>query len=90
MELGEKLDHQEASGIREELLGSLKKGAHVTLNLARVNQLDTAGIALLIEGARRAKDLGACLSLGEVSDAARSALEVARIDKLFPPDGEVH
>ena len=84
------MDHQESPAVREELMGSLRKGAHVTLNLARVNQLDTAGIAMLIEGARKARELGACLSLGEVSDAARSALEVARIDKLFPPDAEIH
>ena len=71
-------------------MGSLKKGAHVTLNLGRVNHLDTAGIAMLIEGARKARELGACLSLGEVSEAARSALELARIDKLFPPNSEIH
>ena len=89
MELGERIDHEEAAGARKEILGPLRKGAHVTLNLSRVNRLDTAGVAVLVEAARRAKELGACLTLGEVSDAARGALEVARIDTLFPPASEV-
>ena len=89
MDLGPELNHEQAPTARRRLLDPLRKGAHVILDLAHVTRVDTSGVAVLVEAARHARDRGACLSLGPVSDAAKAALEVARIDTLFPPAEEV-
>ena len=89
MDAGERFDLKEAPRIRRELLKFIKQGAHVTVSLDRVTYLDTAGVAVMVEVARRASELGACVTLGEVSEAANAALEIARLDRFFPSAREV-
>lgn len=59
--------------------------ARITISLGRVTYLDTAGVAVLVELTRWAKERGICLSLGEASEAARGALALTRLEGFFPP-----
>ena len=78
------MDHDAAAALRGKLRGLIQAGAHVTLFLDRVTYLDTAGIAVLVEATRWAKERNACMTLAHPSKAVRGALEVARLREFFP------
>ena len=60
----------------------------VGLNLSGVTRMDSAGVAVLIEGINEARKDGIILSLQDISPAAKSVLEMARVDKLFQVSGK--
>ncbi len=50
--------------------------------------MDSAGVAVLVEGIQWARKEKIILSLQDVSKAAQDVLEVARVDKLFQVSGK--
>ena len=50
--------------------------------------MDSAGVAVLIEGINEARKEKIILSLAEVSKAAQQVLEMSRVDKLFQVSGK--
>ena len=60
----------------------------IIINLGLVTRMDSAGVAVLIEGINEARKEKIILSLQDVSRAAQSVLEMARVDKLFQVSGK--
>ena len=60
----------------------------IIINLRDVSRMDSAGVAVLIEGINEARKQKIILSLQDVSKAAQSVLEMARVDKLFQVSGK--
>jgi anti-sigma B factor antagonist len=60
----------------------------IIINLKDVSRMDSAGVAVLIEGINEARKQKIILSLQDVSRAAQQVLEMARVDKLFQVSGK--
>jgi anti-sigma B factor antagonist len=50
--------------------------------------MDSAGVAVLIEGINEARKEKIILSLQDISKPAQQVLEMARVDKLFQVSGK--
>jgi len=66
-----------AAEIKQPLLAALDGAPGLTLDLSRVEELDTSGMQLLLLLAREARAAALPFTLGEVSQAAAEALDLA-------------
>jgi len=83
------VDVNSAPVLLEQILNAIKKRYEVIIiNLKDVTRMDSAGVAVLIEGINEARKEKIILSLAEVSRAAQQVLEMARVDKLFQVSGK--
>jgi anti-sigma B factor antagonist len=83
------VDVNSAPVLLEQIQAAIAKRYEVIIvNLAQVTRMDSAGVAVLIEGINEARKEKVILSLAEVSKAAQSVLEMARVDKLFQVSGK--
>ncbi len=60
----------------------------IIINLGHVTRMDSAGVAVLIEGINEARKEKIILSLQDVSKPVQQVLEMARVDKLFQVSGK--
>lgn len=65
-----------------------KKPEVILINLAEVTRMDSAGVAVLIQGILEARQEKIILSLQDISRPARQVLEMARVDHLFQVSGK--
>ena len=65
-----------------------KKPEVIIINLSLVTKMDSAGVAVLIEGINEARKQKIILSLQDLSKPAQAVLEMARVDKLFQVSGK--
>jgi anti-sigma B factor antagonist len=65
-----------------------KKYEVIIINLGQVTRMDSAGVAVLVEGINEARKEKIILSLQDVSKPAQAVLEMARVDKLFQVSGK--
>lgn len=74
--------------VRKSLLGTLREQgvSRVIVNLEKVNYIDSAGIASLVEGLKVSRDLKRGFALYGLSATAREVLQLTRLLKVF----EVH
>jgi anti-sigma B factor antagonist len=74
--------------VRKGLLGALREQSvsRVIVNLKKVNYIDSAGIASLVEGLKTSRDLKRGFALVGLSPTAREVLQLTRLLKVF----EVH
>ena len=78
------VDMNTAPKLREKIQAAFdRKPQVIMINLSKVTRMDSAGVAVLVEAINLARKEKIILSLQEVSSAAQSVLEVARVDKLF-------
>lgn len=83
------VDVNSAPVLLEQIQNAIKKQYEVIIiNLKEVTRMDSAGVAVLIEGINEARKEKIILSLAEVSKAAQQVLEMARVDKLFQVSGK--
>ena len=83
------IDVNSAPVLLEQIQAAIAKRYEVIIiNLAQVTRMDSAGVAVLIEGINEARKEKVILSLADVSKAAQSVLEMARVDKLFQVSGK--
>ena len=83
------VDVNSAPVLLEQIQNAIKKQYEVIIiNLKDVTRMDSAGVAVLIEGINEARKEKIILSLAEVSRAAQQVLEMARVDKLFQVSGK--
>lgn len=74
--------------LRQQIQSAIsKKPSVIIINLAKVTSMDSAGVAVLIEGVQLARKEKILLSLQDISKPAQACLEVARVDKLFMVSG---
>ena len=69
---------------RKEILGVLKAGHHLLVDLSAVTYIDSSGVASLVEGYQVAKKKKLKFGLIGVSPSALGVLVLARLDKVFP------
>lgn len=60
-----------------------KRSPRVVVNLMRVNYIDSAGVASLVEGLKLSRDLKSSFALFGLSRTAREVLELTRLIKVF-------
>jgi len=83
------VDVHSAPILLEQIMAAIGKRYEVIIiNLREVSRMDSAGVAVLIEGINEARKQKIILSLQDVSKAAQSVLEMARVDKLFQVSGK--
>jgi anti-sigma B factor antagonist len=83
------VDVHSAPVLLEQIQNAIKKRYEVIIiNLKDVTRMDSAGVAVLIEGINEARKEKIILSLAEVSKPAQQVLEMARVDKLFQVSGK--
>jgi len=82
------VDMRTAPKLREQIQAAIgKKPQVIVINLSAVTRMDSAGVAVLVEGIQLARKEKIILSLQDVSKPAQSVLEMARVDKLFQVSG---
>ena len=79
------IDLYNSPEIRKTLLEALLvKGAkRVVVNLKEVRYIDSSGVASLVEGLKKARELNLRFILFGLSNAAREVLELSRLIKVF-------
>ena len=83
------VDVHSAPILLEQIQAAIAKRYEVIIiNLREVSRMDSAGVAVLIEGINEARKQKIILSLQDVSKAAQQVLEMARVDKLFQVSGK--
>ena len=83
------VDVNSAPILLEQIQAAIKKRYEVIIiNLKDVTRMDSAGVAVLIEGINEARKEKIILSLQDISRPAQSVLEMARVDKLFQVSGK--
>ena len=83
------VDVNSAPILLEQIQAAIAKRYEVIIiNLSQVSRMDSAGVAVLIEGINEARKEKIILSLADVSKAAQSVLEMSRVDKLFQVSGK--
>ncbi|MBV8880995.1 MAG: STAS domain-containing protein [Planctomycetaceae bacterium] len=83
------VDVNSAPILLEQILAAIAKRPEVIIiNLSQVTKMDSAGVAVLIEGINEARKEKIILSLQDLSKPAQSVLEMARVDKLFQVSGK--
>jgi anti-sigma B factor antagonist len=88
IEVRGEVDMHSAPALRKAIQDAVaKKPQVIIINLSKVARMDSAGVAVLVEGIRIARKEKIILSLQEVSPAAQAVLEMARVDKLFQVSG---
>jgi len=69
---------------REQILECLEEGLDLLLDLSKVRQIDSSGVAVLVEGHLTAKKKELHFGLVAPSRAVMSVLKLARMDRIFP------
>ena len=83
------VDVQSAPILLEQIQAAIGKHYEVIIiNLREVSRMDSAGVAVLIEGINEARKEKIILSLQDLSRPAQQVLEMARVDKLFQVSGK--
>ena len=81
--LNGEVDLEHAPQIRKVLLGAVRQGGWVLVDMAEVTYIDSSGIACLIEALQEARKTGSDLALVAVNPQALRVLELARLDTVF-------
>jgi anti-sigma B factor antagonist len=69
---------------RSKLLGLIRTGKSLVVNMGAVRSIDSAGIATLVDAYQRTRHAGLRFSLEEVGGPALRVLELARLTRVFP------
>jgi anti-sigma B factor antagonist len=83
LELSGEVDLQFSPRLREKILGSLKTGNPLLIDMAKVSYIDSSGIASLVEGFQTAKSSKLAYGLLNISSTALQVLTLTRLDKIF-------
>ncbi len=78
------VDMHSAPGLRERLLAALQQPVGLIVDMSEVSFIDSSGIAILVEGYKRAKQHSQRFSLAGVKAAPMQVLQLTRLDKVFP------
>jgi anti-sigma B factor antagonist len=81
--LSGEVDLQFSPELREKILGSLKAGKALLIDMTQVSYIDSSGIASLVEGFQTAKSANLRYGLLNISPTAMQVLSMTRLDKIF-------
>lgn len=75
---------EEATAIREELLGYLAKGHNrFVINLGSVDYIDSSGLGVLVAIQKRALQSGGGVIVKEIRGLVKELFEMTRLTKVF-------
>ncbi len=83
VKLGGTLTREQGKAFRKLLMDDLAKTKRVVIDLARVDVMDTAIVAVLVEALAKAKQTGVEFFVTHVSGAVEQVLRLLRLDGLF-------
>lgn len=83
LQLRGEVDMHFSPQLRENILGSLKAGNPLLIDMAAVSYIDSSGIASLVEGFQTAKTASLPYGLLNISTTAQQVLTMTRLDKIF-------
>jgi anti-sigma B factor antagonist len=73
-----------AGEIREWIEKStVEAPAHIVMDMAEVNFIDSTALAILVQGMKRAREINGDIRLSGVQKPVRMVLELTRLDKVF-------
>lgn len=79
-----RFDANEAENVRETLKQAVSTvPAKIIVNLKKVNFIDSSGLAVLVQGMKRAKDKKGKLHLCNLQQRVRIIFELTRLDRAF-------
>jgi len=81
--LSGEVDLQYSPKLREKILGALRQGKPLLIDMESVSYIDSSGIASLVEGFQTAKSAKLPYGLLNISDPAMQVLTLTRLDKIF-------
>jgi anti-sigma B factor antagonist len=81
--LAGEVDLQHSPKLRKVLMELMFEQCDVLVDMARVDYIDSSGIASLVEAYQMARKNGTRFVLVSVSEAARRVLQLARLDRVF-------
>ena len=81
--LSGEVDLQYSPKLREKILGALRQGNPLLIDMEGVSYIDSSGIASLVEGFQTAKSAKLPYGLLNISDPAMQVLTLTRLDKIF-------
>lgn len=77
------VDMRHSPQARKVILSSLEPGLPVMVELSGVRYIDSSGVASLVEGLQKAKNLKTEFVLAGVSAPVMNVLKLARLDRVF-------
>lgn len=83
IELSGEIDLQTSPNARNQMLGLLKSGRNVLIDMAGVEYIDSSGIASLVEAMLYARDHEQIFVLAEVNPTVQQVFELARLETVF-------
>ncbi len=84
MLLGGVLGFETATAWLERTDELFVQAPEIRLDLSAITRVDSAGLALLLEWLRRAREIGRPLFLDHVPEQMRSLIEVTNLDQVLP------
>lgn len=77
------VDLQTSPELRAAVLQAVEPPAAVVIDLAAVRYMDSSGVASLVEGLQRAREVGVAFVLASPSPSVRRLLDLSRLDRVF-------
>ena len=91
LELAGEIDLHQAPQVKAQVDPIIeKKPTRFTVDLSKVDYMDSSGLALLIEAMQRVQSYGGKFAVFGLTDSVRTIFEIARLDQIFKiyPDRE--
>ena len=77
------IDMSNSKDVRGVILNALEKSKDLSIDLTGVSNMDSSGIAHLIEGYQRARKTKKSFKISAVSDPVRMVLRIARLEAIL-------
>lgn len=81
--LSGEIDLNESPNVRKQILNYINNGDELLVDLAKVEYIDSSGVASLVEGLQTARAKNISFALLGVSESAMQVLQLARLDSVF-------
>jgi anti-sigma B factor antagonist len=81
--LSGEVDMHSSPAVRKVILGMVKAGSPVVVDLSAVKYMDSSGVATLVEGLQNARKLGQEFVLAAPTGSVLGVIKLARLDKVF-------
>jgi phospholipid transport system transporter-binding protein len=83
-ELTGELSFQTVPDLSEQIEMLLQENAELVIGLNKVSRADSAGVAMLVEWQRRARQLGKSLQFLDIPEQMLSIVRVSGLDSILP------
>ena len=84
-----RFDAYQVEGVKQKLYEVMDASPRIVVELGGVSFLDSAALAVLVQGMKHCRNLGGDLKIANIQGPVRIIFEVTRLDKafdIFPSD----